>query len=139
MTRAVHGSTGLDSGSVYRRDRLANIALLGVGLAAWVAVYSLFTTYSPVGDSGVAMAGAVLLGFAVGVTSAPIYWVAAFLARRGIAHRGDWTRAGRRAVLTGLVVTLLVVLRALDAFSLPLAVFVIVMAGLVELSLTGRR
>jgi hypothetical protein len=102
-------------------------------------VWLLFTTYSPVGDSGVEMAGAVLLGTAVGLTSAPIYWVAAFLARRGIAHRGDWARAGRRAVLTGLVVTLLVVLRALDAFSLPLAAFVVVMAGLVELSLTARR
>jgi hypothetical protein len=132
-------SPALDSGFVYRRDRLANIALLGAAIAAWLLVYWLFTTHSPVGDSGVEMAGAVLLGTAVGLTSAPIYWVTSFLARRGIAHRGDWMRAGRRAVLTGSVVTLLVVLRALDAFSLPLAVFVVVMAGLVELSLTARR
>jgi hypothetical protein len=124
---------------VYARDRLANIGLLVAAGAAWLAVYGLFTTRSPVGDSGVEMAGAVLLGTAVGLTSAPVYWVAAFLSRRGIAHHGDWTRAGRRAVLTGLVVTLLVVLRALNAFSLPLAVFVVVMAGLVELSLATRR
>jgi hypothetical protein len=124
---------------VFARDRLFNIALLAAAVVAWLAVYWLFTTRSPVGDSGVEMAGAVLLGMAVGLTSAPVYWVAAFLARRGIAHRGDWMRAGRRAVLTGLVVTLLVVLRALDAFSLPLAVFVVVMAGLVELSLAARR
>jgi hypothetical protein len=129
----------LDSDAVYRRDRLANIALIGAAIAAWLAVNWLFTTHSPVGDSGVEMAGAVLLGTAVGLTSAPVYWVAAFLGHRGIAYRGDWMRAGRRAVLTGLVVTLLVVLRALEAFSLPLAVFVIVMAGLVEFSLSTRR
>jgi hypothetical protein len=123
---------------VFARDRIANLALFGAAILAWAAVYWLFTTRSPVGDSGVEMAGAVLLGAAVGLTAAPIYWVAAFALRRGIAHRGDWFRAGRRAVLTGMVVTLLVVLRALDAFSLPLAVFVVVMAGLVELSLSAR-
>ncbi len=132
-------SPAVDSGFVYAKDRLANIALLASAVVAWLAVDWLFTTHSPVGDSGVEMAGAVLLGAAVGLTAAPVYWVAVFLARRGIAHRGDWMRAGRRAVLTGLVVTLLVVLRALNAFSLPLAVFVVVMAGLVELSLAARR
>jgi hypothetical protein len=128
----------LDSNLVFARDRIGNVLLLAAGVVAWGAVAWLFTNHSPVGDSEVEMAGAVLLGLAVGVTSVPVYWVAAFLARRGIAHRGDWFRAVRRGFLTSLVVTLLVVLRALDAFSLPLAAFVIVMAGLVELSLSAR-
>ena len=124
---------------VYARDRLANLTLIVAAVGAWAAVGWLFTTQSPVGDSSVQMAGAILLGAAVGATLWPVFWLVAFARRRRIAHRGDWLRAGRRALLCALVVALLVVLRALDAFSLPIAAFVIAMACLVELSLTLRR
>lgn len=133
MTRAV------DSDPVYARDRVANLILIVAAVGAWAAVAWLFTTESPVGDSSVQMAGAILLGLAVGATLWPVFWLVGFAQRRRIAHQGDWLRAGRRALLCALVVALLVVLRALDAFSLPIAGFVIVMAGLVELSLTLRR
>jgi len=63
----------------------------------------------------------------------------AFARRRRIAHRGDWIRAARRALIVGFVVVLLVVIRAFGAFSLPLAAFVVAMALFVELSLTFRR
>lgn len=133
MTRAV------DSDPVYARDRVANLTLIVAAVGAWATVAWLFTTESPVGDSSVQMAGAMLLGTAVGATLWPLFWLVAFARRRRIAHRGDWLRAGRRALLCALVVALLIVLRALDAFSLPIAAFVIAMAGLVELSLTLRR
>jgi len=45
----------------------------------------------------------------------------------------------RRALLSGGVVTTLVLLRVLGAFSLPLAAFVVAMAILVELILNPRQ
>lgn len=129
----------VDSQPVYARDRAANLSLIAAAVVAWVAVVWLFTQRSPVGDSSVQMAGAILLGAAVGLTLLPVFWVVVFTRRRRIAHRGDWLRAGRRALLSALVVALLVLLRALDAFSLAIAAFVVAMACLVELSLTLRR
>ena len=129
----------VDSKSVYARDRLANLILIVLAVGAWVGVGAIFTTRSPVGDSDVQMTGAIVLGTAVGATLWPLFWLMAFAARRRIAHRGDWLRAGRRAILAALVVTLLVVLRAFDAFNLPIAAFLVAMACLVELSLTLRR
>ena len=85
------------------------------------------------------MAGAVLIGAAIALTLAPLLWIAGFVRTRHIAFKGDWLRAARRAALCGLVVTLLIVLRAQDALSLPMAIFVIVMPVLVEVSLSVRR
>lgn len=85
------------------------------------------------------MVGAVLLGAAVALTLAPILWIAGFVRTRHIAFRGDWLRAARRAALCGLVVTLLVVLRAQGALSAPMAIFVIAMPILVEMTLSVRR
>ena len=48
-------------------------------------------------------------------------------------------RAARRAALCGLVVTLLVILRSQGALSIPMAIFVIAMPVLVELTLSARR
>jgi amino acid transporter len=129
---------------MYLRDRLANVTLMVAALAAWAAVGLLFTTRSPYdvagqGDAPVQIAGALLLGIAVALTLLPLFWLAAFSRRRRIAHRGDWIRASRRALLVGFVVVLLVVIRAFGAFSLPLAGFVVAMALFVELSLTFRR
>ena len=85
------------------------------------------------------MAGAVLIGAAIALTLAPLLWIAGFVRTRHIAFKGDWLRAARRAALCGLVVTLLIVLRAQDALSLPMAIFVIAMPVLVEVSLSVRR
>jgi len=85
------------------------------------------------------VAGAVLIGAAIALTLAPLLWIAGFVRTRHIAFKGDWLRAARRAALCGLVVTLLIVLRAQDALSLPMAIFVIVMPVLVEVSLSVRR
>jgi hypothetical protein len=96
-------------------------------------------TIDPRGDSSVVVAGAVLIGAAVALTVAPILWIARFVRTRHIAYRGDWIVAARRASLCGLVITLLVVLRAQGALSAPMALFVIAMPVLVEVSLSVRR
>jgi hypothetical protein len=97
------------------------------------------SSIDPRSDSSVVVAGAVLLGAAVALTIAPVLWIAGFARTRRIAYRGDWLRAGRRAALCGLVVTLLVILRAQGALSLPMALFVIAMPVLVEVTLSVRR
>ncbi|MDQ3448811.1 MAG: hypothetical protein M3432_06500 [Chloroflexota bacterium] len=124
---------------MYARDRLLNVALLLAALGAWLAAAWLLTSLSPRDDLQLQATGAVLLGLAVALTLLPLFWLASFARRRRIAYRGDWSRAGRRALLAGGVVTVLVLLRILGAFSLPLAAFVVAMALFVELILTARR
>ncbi len=123
-----------------RADRLANIALLVVAGLLWVAVAAAFLTLDPAGNAAVLLAGALLLGAAIALTAAPLLWLGGFVLRgRGIAYRGDWWRAARRALLVGLAVTLLVVLRGQGLLTTPLALFILGMAALVELTLWLRR
>lgn len=129
----------VDSRKVYARDRLLSVSLFLAAVGAWLAVAWLLTSISPRDDAGVQAVGALMLGLAVALTLLPLFWLASFARRRRIAYRGDWSRAGRRAVLAGGVVTVLVLLRVLGAFSLPLAAFVVAMALFVELSVTARR
>jgi hypothetical protein len=124
---------------VYARDRLLNVALFLAALGAWLAAAWLLTSLSPRDDPQLQATGALLLGLAVALTLLPLFWLASFARRRRIAYRGDWSRAGRRALLAGGLVTVLVLLRILGAFSLPLAAFVVAMALFVELILTARR
>ncbi len=122
---------------MYLQDRLANLALIVLAIGAWGAVAILFTTRSPTDDTGIQASGALLIGLAVTLTALPLFWLAAF-ARRRIAYRGDWWRAARRAVLAGAVATLLILLKVLGTFSVPLGLFVLVLAFFVELILTRR-
>ncbi len=106
---------------------------------AWAAVVYVLTTIDPRADSSVVVAGALLLGIAIALTVAPLLWIAGFARTRHIAFRGDWIKAARRACLCGLVVTLLVILRAQGALSAPMALFVIGMPILVEITMSARR
>lgn len=124
---------------MYARDRLLNVSLFLAASAAWSAVAWLLTSLTPRDDARIQALGALLLGVAVALTLLPLFWLASFARRRRIAYRGDWSRAGRRALLVGGVVTLLVLLRVLGVFSLPLAAFVVAMALFVELIVSARR
>ena len=124
---------------MFERDRSANLALFGAAGIAWLLVALVFLTRSPVGDVPVQLLGAALLGLAVALTAAPLLWLASFTVGSSIAYRGSWWRAGRRAGWLGLVVTLFVLLRVQGAFSLAVALFIVVMVVIVELSLTLRR
>ncbi len=124
---------------VNRADRRANLALFGVAIAAWVGVLLLFGAYFPQESAATLLAGALLVGGAMTATLTPLFWLGRFVTTRRIAYRGDWWRALRRGALVGLVATLYVVMRGMGGFSMALFLFVVVMAVLVELTLSLRR
>ena len=126
-------SLGTTLRPVSARDRSIALVLVAAALVAWVVVALLLTMVSPVGDAGAQLLGAIMLGSAVGLTLWPLLWSA------GRRTAGSLTTAGRRAGLAGLVVSILVVLRVLDAVSLPVVLFLVVGAVLVEVALTLRR
>ena len=122
-----------------RADRLTNLGLFTVALAAWAAMAVILVTFDPRADAAALLAGALTLGAAVAGTLAPVLWLVGFALQGRIAYRGDWWRAARRAALVGLIVAIFVVLRGEQALNLPLALFVVAMAVLVELTLSLRR
>jgi hypothetical protein len=124
---------------VETRDRLANLGILAAALAAWAVVALLVLYRDPREDPVAGVLGAVAMGSAVGLTATPLFWLAAFARHGRIAYRGDWLRAGRRGLWVGLVVAILVELRVLGVFSLPIALFIIVLVVFAELTLSIER
>jgi hypothetical protein len=125
-------------GPVAVRDRTTSLILVLVAFGAWIVVALVFTNLSPVGNAGTQLLGALALGAAVGLTTWPLLWSA--------TRRGDdedvgagLATAARRSLLIGLVVTILVVLRALDAVALPILLFLVISALLIEVAFTLRR
>lgn len=119
-------------------DRLLNFSLFAGAVAAWAAMAYVFLNHYPTESAASLLAGAILVGASIGLTAAPLFWLGSFISTNRIAYRGSWWRAGRRAALCGLVAGLLVLMRGQDVFSIPLAVFIVAMAVLVELTLTMR-
>jgi hypothetical protein len=120
-------------GTVSAHDRSITLALLAGAAVAWGIVALVLLTVSPVGDAGAQMLGAVSLGAAAALTMWPLLWTAS---RR---EPGSLATAARRASLVGLVVSVLVILRVLDLLVLPVVVFLVVGAFLVELAVSLRR
>jgi hypothetical protein len=120
-------------------DRRATLGLFGAAALGWAITLLFLATRSPRGDVGAQLAGAALLGGTSALTVAPLFWLATFGRQRRIAYRGDWSKAARRGVWVGLLITFFVILRAQGAFSLPVALFVVVMVLFVEASLSLRR
>lgn len=79
-----------------------------------------------------------LASASAGVLVTPFAFLAEVMARRRIVYRGAWLRAARRGSLTGLVVAALAGLRLGGALSVPIAIFVIILAGVVEWFLARR-
>ena len=121
-----------------RGDRLANLALFAFAATAWAAVAFLFVNANPNESATALLAGALLLGAAVTLTLMPLLWLASFVRTNRIAYQGSWWKAARRAALVGLVVALFVLMRGQGLFSVPLALFIVAMAVLVELTLSLR-
>ncbi len=121
------------------RDRLANLGILGAALVAWAVVALVVLNRDPREDPIAGILGAVSMGTAVGLTATPLFWLGIFARNRRIAFRGDWLRAARRGAWVGLVVGLFVELRVLDVFSLPIALFIVVLVAFAELTLTFER
>ncbi len=121
------------------RDRIANLALFGAAACGWLLVGVVVTTRDPVVDPSAGFLGAGLIGLALGLTSIPLFWLAVFGRHGRIAYRGDWTRAVRRGAWVAIVVSILVVLRLQGAFGWPIALFILAMVAIAEVSLSVER
>ncbi len=121
------------------RDRTINLALFGLAAIAWVAVGLVVTTRDPRADPSAGLLGAGLMGIAVGLTCVPLFWLVVFGRHGRIAYRGDWIRAVRRGAWVAVVVAVFIVLRLQGAFSLPIALFVVVIVSVAEATLSAER
>lgn len=121
------------------RDRLTNLALFAAAAVAWLVVGIIVTTMDPLIDRTAGSIGAAAIGLAMGLTAAPLFWLAVFGRHRRVAYRGDWLRATRRGGWVALVVGLFVVLRVEEIFQIPVALFVVAMVLVAESTLSFGR
>ncbi len=121
------------------RDRLANLGILGAAALAWAVVALLVLNRDPREDPVAGLLGAIAMGTAVGLSATPLFWLGIFARHGRIAYHGDWLRAGRRGLWAGLVVGLFVELRVLAVFSIPIAIFIVVLVLFAELTLSIER
>jgi hypothetical protein len=126
-------------GSMELRDRLGNLAGFLAAVVAWVLVGLVVTTRDPRVDSDAGLLGAGLIGLAIGLTAAPLFWLAGFARHHRVAYRGDWIRAIRRGAWVAIVVAVFVALRLQGAFQLPIALFVLTMVLIAETTLSVER
>ena len=82
--------------------------------------------------------GVGLASTATALLVTPFAFLGEVMARRRIVYRGAWNRAARRGVLLGLVLAALAGLRLGGALNVPITIFVIVLAAVVEW-FAGRR
>ena len=119
-----------------RNQRIA-VTLLAITGVGWLGVAAVALNVNPLADPGLGLVGALVLGFATGATAAPIFWLVGFARQRRIAYRGDWLRAIRRGSWVGVLVAIFVVMRLSDVFQLPIALFVLALALVAEVTLTA--
>lgn len=124
---------GATLGAVSATERTITTIMVIAAIVAWLVVAGLFTLVSPVASAAVQLSGAIALGVATGLTLLPLFW------SPNRRKDGALVAAGRRSALAGLVVTILVVLRAIDVVALPVLIFIVVGAVLVEVAVSLRR
>ena len=107
--------------------------MVAAAITSWFVVALVFTTLSPEGSAAVQLLGALALGAAIGLTVWPLLW------SPNRTNPGSLITAARRSALVALVVALLVLLRAIDVVTLPVLIFVIVGAVVVEIGFSLRR
>ena len=120
-------------------DRMTNGFFIVAAIVAWISVAQMVTTtYARQNATGdLVVAG--LIGLAVGLTSVPVFWLVWFARHRRIALLGDWSRAIRRGAWVAGVVALFVALRIQAVLSVPIAVFVVVLVLVAEITLSMER
>jgi len=121
------------------RDRQLVVALVAAGIASWFAVAVVLLTLDPRSGIGIRYLGAGLIGLAVGLTMAPLFWLASFARQRRIAYRGDWPRALRRGAWVAGLVAVIVLLQLEGLFQLPIGLFLAALVVVAEVSLSARR
>ncbi|MCI0345288.1 MAG: hypothetical protein L0221_07570 [Chloroflexi bacterium] len=120
-------------------DRRRNIALFAAAGVAWLIVVVILDRLDPNADPINAYLGAIAIGAAVGLTFAPLLWLATFARHRRIAYRGDWQRALRRGAWVALVAAVFVVLRVEQIFEPAVMLFVIALVVVAETTLSFER
>ena len=121
------------------RDRFCNMLFIAMALVVWVVVAQVVTTTYPRDNPTTGLVGAGFIGLACGLTTVPLFWLVPFARHRRIALLGDWGRAIRRGAWVAAVVTLFVTLRIQAVLSFPIAVFVVVLVLLAEITLSMER
>lgn len=121
------------------RDRIVNLALLVAAGLSWILVALVVTTRDPYQDPMAGYLGALLIGLAAGLTAIPLAWLVVFGRHRRIAYQGAWIRAARRGAWIGLFVSVVVVLRLVDAFQLPIILFLAAIFVVAEVTLSAER
>jgi hypothetical protein len=129
----------LDSLVMEARDRLTNLGFFAGAGVVWILVALVVTTRDPRLDPAAGFVGALLIGLAIGLTVAPLFWLAIFARHRRIAYRGDWTRAVRRGAWVAVVTAVFVILRLQGAFVPALALFILALVVLAEAVLSVER
>jgi hypothetical protein len=128
------------------RHRIIVAALVLLAVLTVVVVVAFAGNACPAPSSGnacpqAAMNRTIVIGMAalaVALIVTPFAFLGEFLVRRRIAYRGGWGRAMRRGVLCGAVVAALGALRVGGALTVPVTIFVILLAALVEWSAARR-
>jgi hypothetical protein len=134
------GRRALNETVVSRGNRIAALALI-VGSAVCVALLvvaaaNLCPTELP--GQPCAEAGrnrAVIIGLAslaAGLLVAPLVFLAEVARRRGVVYRGAWLRASRRGLLASATIGALGGLRMAGALSVPGAIFIVLLAAVLE-------
>jgi hypothetical protein len=73
-----------------------------------------------------------LASMAAALLVTPFAFLGEVVARRRIVYRGAWVRAARRGLLVGLVIAGLAGLRLGGVLSVPIGIFVLILAGVAE-------
>lgn len=121
---------------MHARHRKITLALFGLALAGWVAVAVVALTVDPLASPNAGFVGAAALGFATGMTAAPLLWLVGFARQRRIAYRGDWVRAVRRGAWVGVLVAVFVVMRLNGIFQPQIGLFLVALALVAEVTLS---
>lgn len=120
-----------------RRDRRLSLLVFGLAAVAWVAVGAVVLLVDPLSSTNAGLAGAGVMGLAAGLSAAPLFWLVSFARHKRIAYRGDWLRALRRGAWVGGLVAVIVIMRLNGILQLPIALFLIALAIVAEVTLTA--
>jgi MFS family permease len=126
------------------RAIVAGLLLLGTLAAAVLFGFAaracpVETDLQPCPDATWNVVAVVVLASAAAVlVVTPFAFLAEVVARRRIVYRGAWWRASRRGLLVGLVIAALAGLRLGGALSVPVAFFILILAGVLEWLLARR-
>jgi len=128
------------------RNRAIVGALILLSVLAGVVLLAFAGNACPVETAAQPCPGAprnVVIVVALAATAAallvtPFAFLGEVMARRRIVYRGAWGRAARRGLLVGLMVATLAGLRLAGVLSVPIAIFIVTLAAVLEWFLARR-